>query len=101
MAKLASSVPCIVCGKPTLRSDRLCGLHLNNHDPVPDHHVPAERACIRCQVPFESTWAGDRVCPGCRERQCDAERSARWNDSPLEPEETPPLECEEVPENWA
>ena len=101
MATLTSPVPCIVCGEPTLRSDRLCGHHLSSHDPVPEHHVAAERACLRCGSGFESSWAGDRVCPKCRERQNDAERSARWNDSPLEPEETPALECEEAPENWA
>ena len=98
MAKLRSPVPCIVCGTPTLRSDRLCGHHLISHDPVPEHYVAKERKCLRCCKKFDSTFAGDRVCPSCRERQYDAERSARWNDSPLEPEETPPLEPEEMPE---
>lgn len=96
MAKLTSPVPCIVCGTPTLRSDGLCGRHLSTHDPVPEHHVAKKRKCLRCGTKFESSWSGDRTCPGCRERQYDAERSARWNDSPLEPEETPPLEPEEM-----
>lgn len=98
MATLRSPVPCIVCGTPTFRSDRLCGHHLNTHDPVPDHHIAAARACLRCGEEFESTWSGDRVCPRCRERQYDAERACRWNDSPLEPEEIPPLEPEEMSE---
>lgn len=80
---------CVVCGKPSRNT--LCGWHDKNHDPVPDHHVAAKRACVRCRKGFESTWSGDRVCPGCREVQRKAECSGHWHESPLEPIETPAL----------
>ena len=87
---------CEVCGKPSY--NKLCGWHLGNHDPVPEHHVAAERTCLRCGEGFESSWAGDRICDPCRQREYWAEKDAikrghtsAHYDSPLEPHETPAL----------
>lgn len=80
---------CSVCGKPTRNSNKLCGWHLGNHDPVPEHHVAKVRPCIRCRKAFESTWAGDRVCSRCRDLEERAEREGRLHESPLEPVYTP------------
>ena len=78
---------CEVCGRPS--ANRLCGWHLANHDPVPEHHVAAERPCVRCRKAFESSWSGDRVCPRCRDIEERAERDGRRHESPLEPVYTP------------
>ena len=78
---------CVVCGKTSRK--KLCGWHLGNHNPVPEHHVAAERSCLRCGNDFDSTWSGDRVCPRCRGLKERAEREGRWQESPLEPLYTP------------
>ena len=28
---------------------------------------PKRRACLRCQTPFESGWAGERICSKCKQ----------------------------------
>jgi hypothetical protein len=28
--------------------------------------TPKLRTCLRCQSPFESTWAGERICRPCK-----------------------------------
>ena len=84
------------CERPVQKKKRLCGRHLATHDPVPEHHVAAERTCLRCQRTFASTWAGDRTCPPCREQLHRAELEGRKRghtpvhyDSAFEPHETP------------
>lgn len=32
------------------------------HEPAP----PKIRTCLRCQTPFESAWAGERICRPCK-----------------------------------
>ena len=27
---------------------------------------PRVRTCLRCSGPFNSTWAGERICPHCK-----------------------------------
>ena len=89
---------CEVEGCDRLRkgTNRVCSYHLGVHDPVPDHHVAQARACIRCGEDFESTWAGDRVCGGCRAQARILERQAisrgltlETYDSPFEPDGIP------------
>ena len=63
---------CRVCGKPSVKP--ICPFCQSNHCPVPEHHVAAERRCIRCHVTFDSTWAGDRICRDCRHEESEAAR---------------------------
>ena len=56
---------CEVCGDPSART--ICSFCQSNHCPVPEHHVAAERPCLRCPETFNSAWAGERICPRCRE----------------------------------
>lgn len=86
------------CKRPPQRKKKLCGLHLGSHDPTPEHHVAADRTCLRCRETFPSAWSGDRVCGDCRQKEYWGEKDAvkrghtsRFYDSPLEPIETPGL----------
>ena len=86
------------CERPAQPRKKLCGYHLGNHDPVPDHHVAADRTCFRCRETFASTWAGDRTCPTCREQLHRAEKEAVKRSqtpahyvSPYEPDGIPGL----------
>ena len=47
-------------------------------DPEPRHEA-RERMCLMCGEPFESAWAGNRICGKCRSL-------ARWREggNPLE-----------------
>jgi hypothetical protein len=29
--------------------------------------VPKRRRCLRCRDKFDSDWAGDRICPRCKQ----------------------------------
>ncbi len=69
---------CEVCGKASVQN--ICPFCQSNHCPVPEHHVPAERPCIRCREPFDSTWAGDRICGDCRLAESDADRKGHGID---------------------
>ena len=84
------------CDRPAQKKKSVCGLHLGTHDPVPEHHVAADRGCLRCRTIFSSAWAGERICPDCRERERKAEQQAAkrgkshaYYDSPFEPLHTP------------
>jgi uncharacterized paraquat-inducible protein A len=35
-------------------------------------HQAKKRLCLRCQTPFDSQWAGERICKRCKSH-------ARWN----------------------
>jgi len=41
------------------------------------------RHCLKCQAPFTSTWAGERVCPKCKSsnawREGVAPNMASWS----------------------
>ena len=37
----------------------------------PDH-LAKKRACLRCRTPFDSQWAGERICKRCKTH-------ARWS----------------------
>ena len=38
-------------------------------EPVPERtYVAKTRPCLRCREPFESEWAGERVCGRCKRR---------------------------------
>jgi hypothetical protein len=44
--------------------------------------VPKRRKCLRCLEPFESLWAGERVCAKCK-------RSSTWRSGePTSPSST-------------
>ena len=86
------------CESPAQKYKRICGLHLGSHDPTPEHHVAADRTCLRCGIIFASAWAGERICTDCREREKDAKkqaakrgRSHAYGDSPFEPLDTPSM----------
>jgi hypothetical protein len=32
----------------------------------PEQAPPKTRTCLRCQSPFESAWAGERICRPCK-----------------------------------
>ena len=94
MTKHPKNRQCKICGKPSARI--LCGYCASNHCPTPEHHVAAERTCLRCEQGFESSWAGDRICSPCRQREVYAERDAIKRghtpatfDSPYEPDGVP------------
>lgn len=45
------------------------GFHRRDYLKPADDQPPAEttpRRCLRCQAPFESAWAGERVCAKCK-----------------------------------
>jgi Zn finger protein HypA/HybF involved in hydrogenase expression len=33
---------------------------------LPGRHAPKERQCLRCETRFDSEWAGERICPHCK-----------------------------------
>ena len=72
------------CERRALKNKRLCSRCLCRHDPVPEHHVSAERTCIRCREGFESSWAGERICVPCRSRmhRSDIEAISRGHTPP-------------------
>ena len=39
--------------------------YLGKAENAPPDHVKS-RHCLRCQAPFVSTWAGERVCRKCK-----------------------------------
>lgn len=84
------------CSRHAQKNKKLCATHLGLHDPTPEHHVAAERTCLRCGESFESTWAGDRICKACRHRDYWNEKDAIRRgitpgtyDSPFEPDVVP------------
>ncbi len=45
--------------------------------PVPDGDIdPKVRNCLACRRPFESAWAGERICPKCKSSSSWRSRSA-------------------------
>ena len=44
--------------------------------PVPDGDIdPKVRNCLACRRPFESAWAGERICPKCKSSRSWLSRS--------------------------
>ena len=40
---------------------------IDDLDPIPDRiHIAKTRTCLKCNEPFESRWAGERVCRRCK-----------------------------------
>jgi len=39
--------------------------YLRKVENEPPDHVKS-RQCLKCQAPFVSAWAGERVCPKCK-----------------------------------
>ncbi len=38
-------------------------------EPAPEPaEEPKARLCLACRTPFQSAWAGERVCPKCKSR---------------------------------
>lgn len=42
-------------------------------DDLPADNVPRKRGCLSCSLPFQSQWAGERICKRCKS-------SAVWRD---------------------
>ena len=62
------------------------GCHRRPYLRKAENEQPAEtkpRHCLKCQAPFESAWAGERVCPKCKTkrawREGDAANMASWS----------------------
>lgn len=57
------------------------GYHRRDYLRKADDELPVvttPRSCLRCQAPFESAWAGERVCRKCK-------TSRVWRDGVVEP----------------
>jgi len=56
-------------------------LYRKAENELPQH--TKRRHCLKCQVPFESAWSGERVCPKCKTshdwRDGDALNMASWS----------------------
>ena len=73
---------CTICGRPK-SPKRPCAHNIGEHGPTPEHYVARVRKCLRCREGFDSSYAGDRVCPTCRERESMREAECiRRGDTP-------------------
>lgn len=58
--------------------------YLRRADNEPPEHPEraTSRRCLKCRTPFESAWAGERVCPKCKTRrdwrEGDSTDTASW-----------------------
>jgi hypothetical protein len=50
---------------PSLKKIPAGDLAVEELDP-PRQVTPKQRVCLRCQTPFESAWAGERICTKCK-----------------------------------
>jgi hypothetical protein len=50
---------------PIAKNNTSGELAVEEFDPPPQAR-PKRRACLRCQTPFESGWAGERICTKCK-----------------------------------
>jgi hypothetical protein len=50
---------------PHTKSNSSGDLAVDELDP-PRQMSPKRRVCLRCQTPFESGWAGERICTKCK-----------------------------------
>ena len=39
---------------------------LMNLDELAQRNAPKLRKCLRCEVDFQSSWCGERICPRCK-----------------------------------